>query len=78
MRAKRSVCTALRIVWPFAKTTSSMSAQRCGGSNGSHWRQDRGPGVRSALYGLAGVGMGLPEAQEQLANLCRKCGIQRI
>jgi hypothetical protein len=34
--------------------------------------------VQSALSGLAGVGMGVPEALLQLANLCRKCGKQRI
>ncbi|HKG17595.1 MAG TPA: hypothetical protein VKA96_07895 [Solirubrobacteraceae bacterium] len=34
--------------------------------------------VQSALSGLAGVAMGFPGALEELANLCRDCGITRI
>jgi hypothetical protein len=34
--------------------------------------------VQAALSGLAGVAMGFPGALEELADLCRECGIQPI
>jgi hypothetical protein len=34
--------------------------------------------VQAALSGLAGVAMGFPGALDELAKLCRDCGISRV
>jgi hypothetical protein len=64
----------LRIVWAFARTTSSMSGPRSGGSGASPWRAKTAilEGVQTALSGPASVAMGLPGALEELTNLCRE------
>jgi hypothetical protein len=54
-----------------------MSAPQCGGLGASR-KTATLEDVQAALSGLAGVAMGFPGALEELADLCRECGIQPI
>jgi hypothetical protein len=71
---------ALRIVWAFRQDDQlyERAAVRWVGRFALEAKTATLKDVQSALSGLAGVAMGFPGALEELANLCRDCGITRV
>lgn len=71
---------ALRIVWVFREDDRlyERAAVRWVGRFALESKTATLEDVQAALSGLAGVAMGFPGALEELADLCRECGIQPI
>jgi hypothetical protein len=71
---------ALRIVWLYRDDDQlyERAAVRWVGRFALEAKRATLEDVQTALSGLASVAMGFPSALEDLANLCRDCGITRI
>ena len=71
---------ALRIVWAFREDDRlyERAAVRWVGRFALEAKTATLEDLQAALSGLAGIAMGFPGALEELANLCRQCGITRV